>query len=78
MLTINVHPSREDQVKQQFYWPRSCISLQGPSVSLAFVQILFGGGGVSSSKLVLKLSHLDIQILALTAEEYKGKVTLMA
>lgn len=45
MLTINVHPSREDQVRQQFYWPQSYISLQGPSISLAFFQILPGGGG---------------------------------
>lgn len=41
MLTINVHPSREDQVRQHFCY----ISLQGSSISLAFVQILSGGGG---------------------------------
>lgn len=54
MFTINVHPSGEDQVRQQFYWSRPYISLQGSSRSLAFVQILFGGEGASSSVLLLK------------------------
>lgn len=43
-------------MRQQFYWPQSYISLQGSSISLAFVQILFGGEGASSSVLHLKLT----------------------
>lgn len=57
MLTINVHPCREDQVRQQFYWPQSYTSPQGSSTSLAFIQMLFGRGGPLTQHFLLN-SHI--------------------